>query len=46
MLRLPAIYPYRFFIESGGLASYGFVRVEQFHQTANYVDRILRRKSG
>ena len=41
MLCLPAIYPYRFFIESGGLASYGFVRVEQFHQTANYADRIL-----
>jgi ABC-type uncharacterized transport system substrate-binding protein len=41
-LRLPAIYPYRFFIESGGLASYGFVRVEQFQQAANYVDRILR----
>ena len=36
------MYPYRFFIESGGLASYGFVRVEQFQQAANYVDRILR----
>jgi len=41
-LRLPAIYPYRFFIDSGGLASYGFERVEQFQQAATYVDRILR----
>src|SRR5262249_11405361 len=41
-LRLPAIYPYRCFIESGGLASYGFARVEQFQQAATYVDRILR----
>ena len=41
-LRLPAVYPYRFFIKSGGLVSYGFEGLEQFQQAASYVDRILR----
>jgi putative ABC transport system substrate-binding protein len=40
--RLPAIYSYRFFIKSGGLASYGFEGLEQFQAAATYVDRILR----
>jgi len=40
--RLPAIYPYRYFIKSGGLASYGIDTIDLFRQSANYVDRILR----
>ena len=41
-LRLPAIYPFRYFVENGGLASYGFNTVEQHRGAASYVDRILK----
>src|SRR5260221_111758 len=41
-LRLPAIYPFRYFVENGGLASYGFDTVEQHRGAASYVDRILK----
>jgi putative ABC transport system substrate-binding protein len=41
-LRLPAIYPFRYFAASGGLMSYGFDQVEQWRGAAGYVDRILR----
>jgi putative tryptophan/tyrosine transport system substrate-binding protein len=41
-LRLPAIYPFRYFAENGGLASYGFNTVEQHRGAASYVDRILK----
>ena len=40
--RLPAVYPYRFFAEEGGLASYGIDVVDAYRQAAGYVDRILR----
>ena len=40
--RLPAIYPYRFFVTSGGLISYGLDNVEQHRLAAGYVDRILK----
>ena len=40
--RLPAVYPYRFFPESGGLMSYGLDTVVVFRQAASYVDRILK----
>ncbi len=39
---VPAIYPYRYFTTSGGLASYGIDTVELFRESAVYVDRILR----
>jgi ABC-type uncharacterized transport system substrate-binding protein len=39
---LPAIYPYRYFAEGGGLISYGPDTVEQFRRAAGYVDRILK----
>jgi putative ABC transport system substrate-binding protein len=39
--RLPAIYPYRYFAQSGGLASYGIDTVDLFRRSAVYVDRIL-----
>jgi putative ABC transport system substrate-binding protein len=41
-LRLPAIYPFQYFAESGGLASYGFDTLEQHRGAATYVDRILK----
>jgi ABC-type uncharacterized transport system substrate-binding protein len=40
--RLPAVYPYRFFVAEGGLASYGIDVVDAYRQAASYVDRILR----
>jgi putative ABC transport system substrate-binding protein len=40
--RLPAIYPFRPFVESGGLMSYGFEPLDLFRRSAAYVDRILR----
>jgi putative ABC transport system substrate-binding protein len=40
--RLPAIYPYRFFVALGGLVSYGPDRVDPFRRAAAYVDRILK----
>jgi len=40
--RLPAIYPYRFFVTSGGLITYGLNNVEQYRLAAGYVDRILK----
>ena len=39
--RLPAVYAWRQFVTAGGLMSYGVDIVEQFRQTASYVDRIL-----
>jgi putative ABC transport system substrate-binding protein len=40
--RLPAIYPYRFYVADGGLMSYGIDEVDQFRLAAGYVDRILK----
>jgi putative ABC transport system substrate-binding protein len=39
--RVPAIYPYRYFARSGGLASYGVDTVDLFRRGATYVDRLL-----
>jgi len=45
--RVPAVYPYREFVQSGGLLSYGVDLAAQFRQAAPYVDRILKGdKSG
>jgi putative tryptophan/tyrosine transport system substrate-binding protein len=40
--RLPAVYPYRFFAEVGGLLSYGVDMTDNFRRVATYVDRILK----
>jgi len=40
--RLPAIYPFRYFVASGGLMSYGIELLETYRQAASYVDRILK----
>jgi putative ABC transport system substrate-binding protein len=40
--RLPTVYPFGYFVTSGGLVSYGPDVVDQFRRAAAYVDRILR----
>ncbi len=41
-LRLPAVYPNRYFVTGGGLISYGPDYVDQYRRAAGYVDRILK----
>jgi putative ABC transport system substrate-binding protein len=41
-LRIPAIYPYRYFAEAGGLVSSGVDAIDQFRRASEYVSRILR----
>src|SRR2546430_12252592 len=40
--RIPAIYPYRYFAEAGGLVSYGVHAIDQFRRASADVSRILR----
>jgi putative ABC transport system substrate-binding protein len=40
--KLPAVYPFRYFILAGGLVSYGADLVSQSRPAAAYVDRILK----
>jgi len=40
--RLPAIYSFAFYAESGGLMSYGVNQLELVRAAASYVDRVLR----
>jgi putative ABC transport system substrate-binding protein len=40
--RLPAVYPWRFFAEQGGLLSYGSEQRDFFRLAATYVNRILK----
>ena len=40
--RLPAIYPFRYFTDSGGLISYGPTTIDPYVRAAGYVDRILK----
>jgi putative ABC transport system substrate-binding protein len=40
--RLPAVYPFRFFVTAGGLMSYATDLNDQYRQAAAYVDQILR----
>jgi ABC-type uncharacterized transport system substrate-binding protein len=39
---LPAVYPWRFFAEMGGLLSYGSEQRDEFRLAATYADRILK----
>jgi putative ABC transport system substrate-binding protein len=41
-LRIPTIYPYRFFVDEGGLVSYGVDVLDLFRRVPDYVDRILQ----
>jgi putative ABC transport system substrate-binding protein len=40
--KLPAVYPFRYFAEAGGLVSYGSDEGDQYRRAAAYVDRILK----
>src|SRR5262249_52258630 len=40
--KLPAVYPWRWYVAGGGLISYGPDAVSQFRPAAGYVDRILK----
>jgi putative tryptophan/tyrosine transport system substrate-binding protein len=40
--RLPAVYPYSYFVSSGGLISYGPDTIDQYRRAAVYIDRIFK----
>jgi putative tryptophan/tyrosine transport system substrate-binding protein len=40
--RLPAVYPFKLFVSSGGLAAYGADLPDIWRRAAGYLDRILR----
>ena len=40
-LKLPAVYPFRYWVKAGGLAFYGIDNIDLHRQAAIYVDRIL-----
>jgi len=40
--KLPMVYYRRYFVDSGGLASYGYEVMQQFSGAAEYVSRILK----
>ena len=40
--KLPAVYPFRFFVNAGGLISYGPDPADPYRHAAGYVDRILK----
>lgn len=39
---LPGLYPYRYYVSAGGLASYGPRLIDEYRRGAAYVDRILK----
>jgi putative ABC transport system substrate-binding protein len=39
---LPAVYPFRYFVDVGGLISYGPTLYDSYRDAAGYVDRILK----
>jgi putative tryptophan/tyrosine transport system substrate-binding protein len=40
--RIPTIYPFRYFVEEGGLLALGVDGADLFRRAADYVDRVLR----
>ena len=40
--KLPAVYPFRYFVDSGGLVSYGTDLLEPYRLSAGHVARILK----
>ena len=39
--RLPAVYPFRFFVGGGGLISYGSDLLDQHRRAAGYADEVI-----
>ena len=42
MRKIPAVYGYKEFVDSGGLMSYGPDRPDQYRRTATFVDKLLK----
>jgi putative ABC transport system substrate-binding protein len=40
--RMPVIYPWKEYVDAGGLISYGVYLVDQYRRSADYVDKILK----
>ena len=40
--RLPAVYPFRYYVAAGGLMSYGPDPIDQYRRAAGYLHRILK----
>jgi putative ABC transport system substrate-binding protein len=40
--RLPAVYPFRIYVNAGGLVSYGPDQIDPYRRAAGYVDRIIK----
>jgi putative ABC transport system substrate-binding protein len=40
--RLPAVYPYRYFSEVGGVIAYAIDPIDLYRRAASYVDRVLK----
>src|SRR5262245_12761300 len=40
--RLPAVYPFRYFVVDGGLVSYGIDQMDMYRRAAPYIDRIFK----
>ena len=40
--KLPTVYPFRYFVDAGGLISYGPTLYDEYVGAATYIDRILR----
>jgi ABC-type uncharacterized transport system substrate-binding protein len=40
--RLPSIFPFRYYVAGGGLASYGVDNLNLYRRAAGYVDRVLK----
>jgi putative ABC transport system substrate-binding protein len=40
--RVPTVYPAPYFVEAGGLLSYGIDYIDQFKRASSYADRILK----
>jgi putative ABC transport system substrate-binding protein len=43
--RLPSIFPFRYYVAGGGLASYGVDNLDLYRRAAGYVDRVLKGES-